>query len=202
MLIRSVTLTLLIGITVAVKAQRQWTLEKESDGVKVYLKEVPGYQLKAFKALVYIAAPLDSVYGYLLKFEERTKWIYGTSEAKLLHKVEGKEYIMYSVYDAPWPVTDRDMVIKFLTGPPERPEERLIQYTAVPHYVPVKKDLVRIEKSQGSWSLRQEGQAVEVIFEGFTSNAGSLPDWVVNQVVVVNPYESLRNLRRKLQPEK
>ncbi|MCB0483069.1 MAG: hypothetical protein KDC37_00755, partial [Flavobacteriales bacterium] len=89
-------------------SQKQWTLEKESDGVRVYLKEVAGYEMKAFKAVVNIAAPLDSIYAYLLQFEHRKEWMYGTSEARLLQKTDGKEYILYSVYDAPWPVTDRD----------------------------------------------------------------------------------------------
>lgn len=201
-MLRAVNIAAFCIFSVLAPAQNQWELEKENDGVQVYSKEVPGYQLKAFKAKVQIAAEIDTIYYFLLKMEHRTKWMYGTKEARLLHKAEGREYILYSIYDAPWPVTDRDMILKFITEPFADKNERMIQYSSLSHYIPINPDYVRIEKSQGSWKLRQNGNVVEVIFEGFTSNAGSLPDWVVNQVVVVSPYESLRNLKNLLQKTK
>ncbi len=115
-----------------------------------------------------------------------------------MHKSGNDEFIVYYVFAAPWPVDDRDIISKSMCNK-EPDGSYLIRVSTIPHYIPKKKDYVRIEKAQGLWKIRQlDENTTEVILEGKSNTGGEVPEWLANMFIEDNPFKSLTNLKRAL----
>ncbi|UTW64330.1 hypothetical protein KFE98_09380 [bacterium SCSIO 12741] len=177
------------------KAQEKWTLQKKSNGVQVYTKDAPGWPLRAYRAVTRFPAQADSVMAFLMEWDNRTDWMKSCKESKLLHQSQQKEFIIYNVYEAPWPVDDRDIVVKFVHSE-DTAGNQFLYYTAIPHYIPKKDDYVRIPRSEGFWRITQiDAETVEVFQEGRATTGGSIPTWLADASVEDNPHESFIKMK-------
>lgn len=190
---------ILIGL-VGSAQKNNWELAKKKLGVEVYTKEAPGWPLKAYLARGIINAPFDSVAKYMHDFSLRKEWYPNCSTSDIIHTLGQKEMIVYMVVDAPWPTSDRDIVFKVIADTSDDKNTITYQVKALAHYIPVKEDYVRINRSIGYWKVHKiNGQKTEVITEGRAETGGEVPSWLANMFVEDSPLESILNLRGKLE---
>ncbi len=89
--------------------------------------------------------------------------------------VSDTEKVVYIVNKTPWPVTDRDA------------------YTRS----------VMTADAAGSWKFAPQADGVvEVTYQVHANPGGSLPDWLVNAIVVETPLNTLENLHDIIHDEK
>ena len=107
---------LLVFLSISVLAQSAWAdgWEKltEDDGVVVSRKAVPGRSLPIFRGIVTYKESIYDVLAVLDDVALRTKWVHRCIESKMLKKVSDFSRIIYNRTDAPWPVSDRDVVVQ------------------------------------------------------------------------------------------
>ncbi len=189
------TLALLLVTSLVSYAQEKWELKKDKNSVKVWTKDAPGWTLKQYRAACLINANVDSVYNFIIDWDQRTSWYSDNTLCKVLHKSGDNEFIVYYVYAAPWPVDDRDVVSKVLCNK-EPDGSYLIHVSALPNYIPRKKDYVRIEKALGLWKIQQiDENTTQVLLEGKSNAGGEVPEWLANMFIEDNPFKSLTNLK-------
>lgn len=177
-------------------AQNKWELKKDKSSVRVWTKEAPGWALKQYRAACLINANVDSVYNFVIDWSKRTSWYSDNTVCKVLHKSGNSEFIVYSVYAAPWPVDDRDIISKAMCNK-EPDGSYLIRVSAIANYIPREKDYVRIEKAVGLWKIRQlDENTTEVLLEGKSNTGGDVPEWLANMFVEDNPFKTLTNLKK------
>ncbi|MCG8907781.1 MULTISPECIES: START domain-containing protein [Pseudomonas] len=171
-----------------------WKLEKEDDGVKVFLSPVAGSKYKAYRGVVDIKADVAKINALQEDVAGSCKWIHACAEMRLL-KTEGENSWTYSKIDMPWPVTGRDVVIHVTTE--KTADGGLIRHLkAEPTYIPEEKGEIRVPKLIGEWKLVPKGAGVtEVTYQVQTEPGGSIPSWLANSFVVDAPMNTLKGLR-------
>lgn len=175
----------------------EWELKKNKEGIQIFIKKIPNSPLHAFKGKMELAASLDEIQALFEDVERFTEWSPG---AKFVEPLESKAgmRIFYLQTNAPWPVTDRDGIYQFEFV--KSAKQLTINSTCLPDYLPVKKDHVRVPKSEGSWQFTvQEKGKLQVIYENHSEPGGSIPGWLANSTVVNLPFQSLKNLRQMVQ---
>lgn len=197
-MMRFSVLTLLLCATAAQAAERQWQLEREEEGVRVYLAEVPGSKYKAYRGVVTIKGDLAAVQAAQEDVTGSCAWIFSCQQQRLLD-TKGNVSELYTRFEMPWPVKARDSVIQVTTRTDaDGGVTRLLK--AVPERLPEEKDFVRVPRVDGEWHLKPlERGGVEVIYEVHTEPGGSVPSWLANSFVVDAPLQTLQGLRAKVE---
>ncbi|QQS30140.1 MAG: START domain-containing protein [Sphingobacteriales bacterium] len=187
---------LLLGIGATNKSS--WQLAKEKDAIKVFTRPSSLGNLKDSKGVVQVKASVDDVVELLRKFDGYTKWMYKCSESKLLKQVSETEYYVYTVTDAPWPVSDRDLISKVIA---EKKADGTVSFklTGVKDFIPEKSDKVRVPRFSGLWQASPKPNGmVEIIYQLESDPGGSLPDWLANSTATDIPYYTLLEMKKLL----
>ncbi|WP_263139555.1 START domain-containing protein [Pseudomonas sp. RIT-PI-AD] len=175
-----------------------WKLAKDEDGVKVYLAEVAGSKYKAYRGVVTLKGDVASVRKLQEDVSGSCAWIYECREQKLL-KHEGDHSWTYTRFDTPWPVTPRDSVLDVTTE--EGADGSVTRHLkGAPTYIPEEKGFVRVSSVEGLWKLVPKGaDQVEVTYQVHTEPGGSVPSVLANSFVVDAPFNTLKNLRARVE---
>ena len=178
-----------------------WQLAKKKQGVQVFLKSMPGTKLKASKGIVRIKSSVDEALALLQDFDNLKNWLFSCSESKLIKQVSETEHYVYTVIDAPWPVSDRDLPAKSIAS--RTPEGGiLIKLEAAPDSYPKRKGMVRVKKMQGHWKITPVGSdEIEVEYYLFNDPGGNIPDWAVNTSATDIPLRTLVTMKEKLEQQ-
>jgi ribosome-associated toxin RatA of RatAB toxin-antitoxin module len=174
-----------------------WDLAKKQNGITVYTRSVKGSNFKEYKAIAHIKASLSSLVAIVEDISAYPSWIHTCKEGKLLKRLNEKETYNYTINDAPWPVRDRDAAVHNKIS--QNPEDRVvtIEIKGIPDYIPEKTGLQRVKKIDGSWRFTPLGNdTVEVVYQVHSEPGGNLPSWLVNSVVVDQPFYTLVNMQK------
>ncbi len=184
-------------------AGSKWELVSEKDGIKVYSKEVPGTDLIAFKGVKLMPVPIAKVADVLLddNAEKKKQWIDMIKDFKVLQA--GKDQtVVYSAYDLPWPLSDRDYVIQSNLRIDNEANQVVIDLKSVEHPKSPNTIGVRAELVRSLYKLvPKPGRMTEVTVEIQTDPKGELPKWLVNVIQKGWPANTLRKMElQALQP--
>lgn len=176
----------------------EWTLKKDKDGVQIYTRPVEGSPLKEFKGVVNIRSTAEAVKALILDLDTYTEWQHNCSSSRILHKNNENDLYGYSLTDAPWPVQDREAIVR--TQVSEKEGIITLKMTATPDYIKSTEGVVRVPKMTGFWQItaKKDGM-VEVIQQVHASPGGRIPDWLANSAVVDTPFQTLLNMKRRLE---
>ncbi len=173
----------------------EWKLAKSKNGVKVYTRSVPGYQLKEYKCEMISNASIELLSKILKDYDDHKNWGEGLSESDILNQNGDTDYHVYFRNPAPWPVSDRDIITHFQW---ESWDDGTIniRMSAAPDYIPHKDGLVRITFMSGYWRLTPmaNGQVL-VTTSAHADPGGNIPDWLANAGVVDIPYDTMLGLK-------
>jgi hypothetical protein len=173
----------------------EWTLDLQENGIDVYTRPVEGSGIKEFKGVAEVEVSVDKVLALLRDSSRFKTWFPNTPESKLLNR-EGDVSYQYSVMATPWPMDDRDNVLRSVTTHDESTGDVRIEITAVPDYHPVQEGRVRVQQAHGTWKLKPMGpNKTHVTFKMHLEPGGGIPQWMINARIVATPFEALTSLR-------
>ena len=173
----------------------EWSLDKQENGIDVYTRPVEGSGIKEFKGVADVEVDVETILDLLRDSSRFKTWFPNTPESRLLGR-EGDITYQYSVMGMPWPMDNRDNVLRAVTTRDEATGAVDIEVTAAPDYYPPQKGRIRIQKAHGTWRLEPVGpEKTRVIFTMHLEPGGGIPQWLINARVVAAPFEALTNLR-------
>ena len=176
-----------------------WLLEREKKGIKVFTKKSKWGRLKDSKATMLIpATKVDDVVKFLTDFDNYPSWMPRCRSARVLARLSENEFIGYTVWKCPWPVADRDCVMRVNIQRDPATGVVLITEMSEPKYINKKSDVVRIEQLVSTWKVVPKGENVEVTNEYAGNPAGGIPDWMTNTQAVENPFEMFTTIQNAL----
>lgn len=186
---------LFCGATATASTSAEWTLDLQKDGIDVYTRPVEGSGIKEFKGVAEVGVSVEKILELLRDANQFKTWFPNTPESRLLAR-DGDVSYQYSVMGTPWPMDDRDNVLRAVTTRDEDTGEILIEITAAPDYYPVQKGRIRVRKAHGTWQLKPIGpDKTQVTFNMHLEPGGGIPQWMINTRIVATPFEALTNLR-------
>lgn len=178
-----------------------WVFKNEKEGVKVYYRKTEDvYELKLITSL---KVNLSGLVLLLSEVENYPKWGYKVSESRELKKISDWETYYYSKLDFPWPLDDRDIVVRSKMEQDPNTRKIVASSVAKPDFIPANKGVVRMRNAHTSWTLIPgAGGWTYVEYYIYSDPGGSLPDWLVNMALDVGPRETIKNIRTFVQQEK
>lgn len=179
-----------------------WELQEEVDNIRIYTTEQHDSSFKAFKAVALIDAPIENVMAVMVNPKSCMEWVHNCLEAYSFGKGDFHDRYAYSVNDLPWPVTDRDYVLRIRTHGDKASGEVVMNLDATPGKRAEVNGRVRVNRSDTLYRFIPEGNKTRMIWLQHTDPNGSIPGWLVNSLVVEIPVKSLQTLEQTAQKER
>jgi hypothetical protein len=196
---RAVTLLvlpiLLFSLGTHALAEGAWTEVRNEAGILVKKQADESRVLPILLATTKIKGTPDQILAWIRDTTTHTRWMANCEEARMLKQTDEVSYA-YNRVGAPWPVSDRDSVVRS-TLTSEDGGHRVDFQNSTEVDVPVNSDYVRMSKVIGYWDLRpNEAGGTDVEYLVDSDPGGSLPGWLVAQVASDVPFTTLSNLKR------
>jgi hypothetical protein len=196
---------LLIGFTAllvrpAFAQEENCKLKKSSDGIMVYACKSDNEKFKSLKADFTIKnTSLDELVAFLYNVADYPEWQYKMVSAEILSRESDEDIITRSVIDAPWPVENRELIVRYQIIQNREQEEVHITAKTLAHDYPASKDLVRVLFSHAEWIVKKVGTSLKVSYTLRVDPGGSIPVWLVNMGIAEGPYHTFTNLKKQLE---
>lgn len=179
--------------------QEDWKLSESKEGMSVYTRTFPDSKFKAIKVELSLDATLSQLVAVVLDVNTGADWVYATKSSVLLKRVSPAEVVYYSEVKLPWPVHNRDFIAQLTATQDPATRVVTIYGPVVPDLIPVKKDIVRVRKSEGKWVITPIAKGrIKVEYTIRLDPGGDLPAWLFNLFVTKGPAESFANLKLQL----
>ncbi|HEX5668442.1 MAG TPA: START domain-containing protein [Chitinophagaceae bacterium] len=184
-------------------AQKTWKLISEKDGIYVYTQNLEDSKFKAVRAVCTVDCGVAKLAYVLMDVSNTRDWVYATKVCTLLKKMSPTDIYYYPEVELPWPVSNRDFIIRITLTQDQKTKVARIVAENHPQYVPEKKNVIRIPKSAGNWILTPLGDGrTKVEYVIHVDPGGSVPAWLVNMLADVGPYSSFTKLKKEVLKEK
>ena len=181
-------------------ANNDWELSKDKDGIKIYTRQTETSKIKEFKALTTIKAGVDELVGVLRDIEHYPGWISDIKKAEVLKRVGENELYYHLEIAVPWPMSNRDIPLHWKVIKNDSDGSAKIVVSGKPEYLDEKDGIVRMPKAAGLWQFTPlENGITEIRYQFLGDPGGSIPSWIVNMMLVDGPFNTLSNLKEKLE---
>jgi len=176
---------------------QEWELKKDSDGIKVFTRDIKGSPIQEFRGEVVAKSNLSTILSVIDNISDYPKWMYKCIYAERLKKISESSGYAYSVLQQSWPVTDRDACTFYTVTQDSITKVVTISIKGVSNYIPEKPDKVRMPSIKGSWRLIPVSKGVtKIVYQVHSDAGGEVPASLVNMFVTNTPYYNLLNLKK------
>ena len=177
-----------------------WEFAKERDGIKIYTRKEAGSNLKSFKGTMDVHSTMEKVTSLVGNVYNHDWWDENLHEIKVLSYEKDKHMQYYLVYDVPWPLSDRDLVVDATVTIDPVTGKREIAAKPLPNTIPEKPDIVRIKNYWQTWTIQPMSDGIiRLTLEGFVDPAGNVPAWLYNMVITDTPLKVMRGVKNRVE---
>lgn len=179
----------------AFASARAWETVVEEPGLKVEQRFYAGSPLMEIRGTTYLQASLGAIVTLLRDDDYNDRWVYRSGGARILSEQGHEQAYVYGVVDAPWPIADRDTVVRFDYRQAPDTGVISIDITNFPDFAPREPGLIRVPEFGGFWRLTPEKDGrVEVIYQVHGDPGGWVPTWLANRAAVLSVTRTLQNM--------
>ena len=181
------------------KLNTSWQVIEREQGITVSIKEQPGRALPIFKAVGIINAGMYEILAVLGDTTRHTEWLERCIKSKILENRSETEYILYNRTEAPWPVSDRDVVARSTIRIDRDKHEVWIRFRNTTHPMAPETDAVRIPRLRGFQHLQAlDAKRTRLTYQVDADPGGFLPPFIVRFVQSSIPLNTLLRLRKQI----
>ncbi|WP_081824550.1 START domain-containing protein [Pseudoalteromonas fuliginea] len=170
-----------------------WHLYKNEKGVSVYYQIHDDDTFEVKGELVVNGVTTEDFLALLSDTQVAQKWIENASKVSVIKILSPSENLVYSYFDSPWPVANRDAVT-YSCYSQLTPNQSQLVIKARPKELPLYKNVVRIKTLNAKWLLTQQGNNLSIAYQVYALSAGMIPTWLNNKVGLKSTYKTLLNL--------
>ena len=190
---------ILAGVGYRGYGQDDWTLRTEKEGISIYTRTFPDSKFRAIRVELELEASLSRMVAVLLDVNAGVDWVYATKSSVLLKQVSPTELFYYSEVSIPWPFGNRDFIAQLKVTQDSETRVVTVDGPTVSDYLPEKKDIVRVARSEGKWVLTPVGAGrIRVEYTLRMDPGGDIPAWLFNLFATKGPMESFEKLKEQL----
>ena len=186
-------------LTTSTIAAETAKLSIDKNNIKVWTVQDTKNPTMSYKAETILISSLAQAVGIVLDVEHAKTWMPHVTQAEILSRNDQKgEFTLYMVLDFPFPLKDRDLVVKG-TVTKDAKGEIHIRNKAIAQGKALNPNFIRIQRYEGLWTFQKlSEQKVKVTNSGFADPEGVIPVSVSNMFVQQQPYQMLQKMRAEL----
>ncbi|MBK6931227.1 MAG: hypothetical protein IPH12_10315 [Saprospirales bacterium] len=133
-----------MAFSAAAQSKDGWVLKSQRNAIKVFYRKTS--DIHELKLTTSIKTPLSGIVHLLDDVDKYTVWGYKISEARLIKRISPTEIIYYSRIDFPWPMSDRDVVLRTTVEQDLQNNAVTSSSVAVAGWAPEVKDVIRLKR--------------------------------------------------------
>src|SRR5262249_4361826 len=143
-----------------------------------------------------IDGSIDKIMETMLNWREHTQWMYRCKESTLVKRIDDHEAFMYNRTEAPWPVSDRDVVLRTLiTRTPDQKHLQVAFSNMTTELKPEIDGVVRMPRLTGFYKMWEiEPNKTKILYQVEADIGGSIPKWLATLAAKDLPYRTLSKL--------
>lgn len=184
----------------AARADDGWQPLVTQDGVSVEERSAAGRVLPELRGTVEIEAGIFEVLAVIADVPRQTEWMHDCEESRRIREVGPDVSLLYNRTRAPWPVSDRDAVLRTettLIAPSQRVAVRFANVADAG--TPPVDGIVRMARLVGEYDLVALAPTrTRVTYRLDIDPGGSLPTWAVTRTSRDIPLRTLLGLREQV----
>lgn len=186
-----------------VSAAGGWSLVKNSSGIKVYERAVPGTDLMEYMAVTTIDAKMEVIGEVLRDVRNFNRWLADCYGAQVEKTFSRNDMVIFMVLKPPI-IQERDIVLKDRTVYDYENGKATITFQATDDVkIPLENDRVRVTNMTGLFDMEYLGRnKTKFIYRLKVDPSGSIPKKVAYAVMKNYPYNSLKGLRDMVSEKK
>lgn len=170
----------------------EWRVERRERGVTVSRRERAGDELAAFRGEGRVKSHVLQVLAVILDVNEVERWAYGITDARSVKHVDDRTDLVYLYSDTPWPVRDRDMVVRRTVHIVQPGSEFGVSIRCEPSAAPIREGVIRVQDCDSRFRIRKiDTDTTEVVYEMSLDPEGALPHWASAWVARNAPVRTL-----------
>lgn len=174
-----------------------WQLEKEGDGIKVYLANAENTSFKQFKVEAYIdASPLE-IANAVTDLDHNYKWFSNVQKAERIAQINDFEFVFKQVIEMPFPFKNRETVQHCTVALQANGVVR-IALSNDNSASPPDDRYVRMPLAKGYWIISPKGSGSTIEYSFISDPGGNIPAWLANEFIVDTPFKTIKGLRQYL----
>ncbi len=175
-----------------------WTVVDRERGITVSRREQPGCDLPSFRGRGHLKGGVLQVLAVMLDIGVLHRWAYGVDEARVIERVDARTDLLYLYSDLPWPVRDRDMILRKSVDVLKPGREFRINLSCEPKAEPEREGVVRVQRCRSSFVVTKVSpQTTEIDYVMSLDPSGLLPQWAGSYVAEHVPFKTLVALEER-----
>ena len=172
-----------------------WEVVHQTPRLEVLRRDYEGSELDEIRGVLQLEASLNAVVALLRDAPFNRRWVYRSGGARILQESGFAQAYVYGVVDAPFPMSDRDTVVRFDYEQDPATGTITINIVNVPDYIAPLPGLVRVPRIGGYWQIRPAAPGwVKVIYQVYGDPGGWIPVWLANVAAVSSVQYTLQNM--------
>jgi hypothetical protein len=180
------------GLAEADLGQGAWKFERREAGITVSRRGASGHFLPAFRGEGQAKVHVLSALAVILDVREVERWAYGVTDAHSVRHVDDRTELVYLYSDTPWPVRDRDMVVRRTVSILKPGSEFAVSIVCEPNAAPMREGVIRVRDCDSSFRVRKiDANTTELVYEMSLDPEGAVPQWASAFLARTAPVKTL-----------
>lgn len=164
--------------------------------VSSYVREVPGHDVKSFKGVVDAPFPMTAILAVLADINNLPNWVFQCERAR--HDPAWPDVVYYMEFHTPWPVNNREAVLRNTVSQDPQTLTVTINTVAIPGYVGPSRGRVRVPELNNRFVIEPlKDGGTRVSFETLVDPGGAIPAWMSNWIATSAPKDTLNALLKQ-----
>ena len=173
-------------------------LKRNSNSIKVYTCKTENEKFKLLRAEFELKdISLGRLKDFIWDVPNYTTWQYNMIESEMISSSGEFEMAYRSVVDAPWPVENRELVLKVRMI--EDSTTASIFIHSFDYEKPTPDNMVRVPLFDGSWKIVKDVNNLKVTYTLRIDPGGLVPAWLANLAMAEGPFVSFKKLKDQLE---
>lgn len=179
--------------------QYNWKLEKQKDGISIYLSDIKDRSFKAVRVECTFNGTYAKLISVLTNISRFSEWIYHNKASKLVKQYSAYDFVYYSETKMPFPISNRDLAIRLQIKTDSLPKFLSINGRNVVGMIPEIPGHVRVTHYKANWKVTMPTpKTIHISYIVEIDPGGSLPAWVANSFADKGPFETFSSLQKEL----
>lgn len=145
----------------------------------------------------------NALLGVLEQVEQAGSWLPNVETVVLVSHPVPSRHLVYTVFDAPFPVTKRQLLTSSCLSQ-RQIGEHIVYNLQVKGVVDpsLPKDIITIAPMWATWQFYDSDDSLFIDYQAFANPNGKLPVWLVNRTTLTNTKLAFQSLRELLSQQR
>lgn len=197
-LLSCLTLLVVARPLCAETALGDWRFVRSQEGITSWQSERPAQPLSVFRSQAVLSADVRTALAVLDDVDRACEWTSHCAEMRRLRTVSTEELFVYARIDAPWPVRDRDVVVRVQVSYGAAGELLLSINESDAAGTTRAPSVVRMPRFSAHYRFHAlDAQHTRVEYQLDVDPGGTLPDWLKRMIARDLTHDTLADLRAR-----